>query len=168
MNYPDYTEKDYYPFTVESPINFSGGITLPDRRVAEVESVDDQIARLEARRAKLIARLRQRDLFGKDVYRDGFVIFFQKRFPHSSGTLYSYAAVKTGGSWWTTGARNKGGVTWDQLLDFIIDQGETFNVKFATGWADFPIVNGEPSGGTDPTRVVDNDRDGDLQANTKE
>ncbi len=64
-----------------------------------------------------------------DDFADGDVVLFDKRFGANDRgqnrrvngqnvKVYTYAAVKGGGLWWVTGDRT-GGVTWDQMMDFV-------------------------------------------------
>lgn len=46
------------------------------------------------------------------------LIRFSKRFRGSS-TVYAYAALRTGGLWYLTGAHSPQGITWRKLAQFI-------------------------------------------------
>jgi hypothetical protein len=77
-----------------------------DRR----EVVRSRIEALEQELAELAK-------FGDDVYEDGEVLIFSGSFV--SGTNYHYAAIKAGGSWFLTGARNENQyLSWGNLVSF--------------------------------------------------
>jgi hypothetical protein len=67
---------------------------------------------------------------------DGNVITFQKQFA-AGGIVYSYAALKAKGLWYTTGPKSPKGYTWDELLDFIGDDNRIYLVTEAT-----PLIGG--------------------------
>lgn len=53
-----------------------------------------------------------------DVFTDGDVLRFAKKFPNSE-QRYTYVAVKVDGTWHLTGKRSPQGITWDVLVDFM-------------------------------------------------
>jgi hypothetical protein len=67
---------------------------------------------------------------------DGNVITFMKQFA-AGGIVYSYAALKAKGLWYTTGPKSPKGYTWDELLDFIGDDNRIYLVTEAT-----PLIGG--------------------------
>ena len=52
---------------------------------------------------------------------NGAIIKFNVRFS-SGGTKYSYAAIRAGGLWYTTGPYSPKGYPWDELLDWLDDK----------------------------------------------
>ncbi len=73
----------------------------------DIERLDEDIERL--------------DEIGSDTWPEGTVFRFEKIFvPY--GRVYTYATIKAGtGSdcWYTTGPKNPGPFTWDELIRFI-------------------------------------------------
>jgi len=63
------------------------------------------------------------DAYGVDLYEDGTVLKFEKKFLDTpDATAYTYVALKSNGTWWTSGS-NGGGVhggDWDKLVFFLI------------------------------------------------
>jgi hypothetical protein len=55
---------------------------------------------------------------GSDRFNDGDVIRFTKQFD-TGDTVYTYAAIKVNGSWYTTGPKgNK--FSWDELREWMV------------------------------------------------
>lgn len=77
------------------------------------EFIEKQIEILTEKLAKL-------DRFGEeDPFDDGAVIQFEKQF--GNGRLYSYAAIRADGLWYTTGPRSPKGYTWEDFTQFLAD-----------------------------------------------
>lgn len=70
--------------------------------------------------ARVEARIERIHRFGPDDFSDGEVLWFKKRF---GGTAeYTYAVVKAGGSWYTSGPKGGGQPrTWSELVEFMSD-----------------------------------------------
>lgn len=94
-----------------------GGTAMPQFTDAPAGS----LARLEAQRqatldhaADLALRIQEIKRYGEDDYEDGNVILFERQF-QPGGRVYSYAAIKSEGLWYTTGPRSPKGFRWDEL-----------------------------------------------------
>ena len=86
-----------------------------------INEVDLQL-RLEMEKRRLeeeVERKRQIvERLGDDIFDEGDVLAFTKQFT-KDGMVYSYAAIKTNGLWYTTGPRgNK--YTWDEFVLWLV------------------------------------------------
>ena len=92
---------------------------------------------IERRIAMLEAQLAELNKYGDDIYSNGTVLRFKKRFDGRGGQWYTFAALKASGSWYLTGASSVSGpLTWDELGSFITSRGgDVKGLKVATGWA---------------------------------
>lgn len=83
---------------------------------------------------EMLLEAEQYDRLGDDVYEDGSILVFNKRFgnqprqgrdthPDDRGKTYTYVALKAAGLWYVTGREGgKGsGYSWDRLVDFLAD-----------------------------------------------
>lgn len=62
------------------------------------------------------------------------VIWFTRYFNPNRSKQYTYAAVKAGdGLWYTTGPQSPKGYTWDQLIDWLLQDSQV-TVWVAAGW----------------------------------
>lgn len=92
------------------------------RRVA-TPLIDAQIRRrLEAER--VTAEVERRYALLKDygdgsLFSDGQVLSFERTFI-GSDQVWRYAAVRSGGRWWLTGAKSPQGLTWEQLVLWLV------------------------------------------------
>lgn len=81
------------------------------------ETAEAQLQRNEAERQRLLTRLAVLDKFGADdPWEDETVLIFRRDFggPRS----YGYVAVRMGGTWYVTGARNANrAFTWEELVE---------------------------------------------------
>jgi hypothetical protein len=85
------------------------------RRRAEAEQA---VLELEARRIAEENRLNE--LFGDDVFSNGDVITFEKKYL-ARGRTYVYVALKSGGCWYLTGPQQSGLVyDWRGLCKFVL------------------------------------------------
>jgi hypothetical protein len=75
-----------------------------DNAKASIKVLKREIAELEAKPALPTPR--------EDVIR------FNKQFV-KYGTIYKYAAIRSGNRWYLTGAQSPQNLTWDQLAEFI-------------------------------------------------
>ena len=89
-------------------------------------TIDSEVrAELEKRAAEaaLAKKMGLIDAYGVDLYEDGTVLKFEKKFLDTpDATAYTYVALKSNGTWWTSGS-NGGGVhggDWDKLVFFLI------------------------------------------------
>ncbi len=85
------------------------------------ESVDDAVADVisaRKRQAAIDAKLTIVAEFGEDVYDNGTVFRFEKRFPNSV-KVYLYAVIKANDEWHTTGPKGSS-YTWDQFVVWLI------------------------------------------------
>jgi hypothetical protein len=94
-----------------------------------------RISDLELRIAQLKKELKRLKDRPNEPTENGNIISFHKQFS-GGGTVYSYAAIKAAGLWYTTGPKSPKGYSWDELLDFIGDN-EIYLVTSAT-----PLVGG--------------------------
>lgn len=105
----------------------------------------------EAKKAELEAEVQQRlawiKAFGEDIYEDGDVIRFTKMLGDRS---YTYAAVKAGAYWYTTGIVTKPARrSWQGLLLFMISgdrptlRFEVMEFRFTVGTEPQPRVRAE-------------------------
>jgi hypothetical protein len=78
-------------------------------------AVDKELAR-RAKEKKVTEKLDLVAAFGEDTFEDKTVVRFDKQFNANEKT-YSYAAIKTGGYWYTTGGKC---LTWEQFLGFLV------------------------------------------------
>ena len=107
------------------------GEQILDALAQERAALQDALARNAAARAKVQAQQEQKLKMGQDVFIDGTVIRWVKRFRNADGTLsdqsYTYAAVKAAGKWYTTGSTTRAGAahgrSWQGLLAFMIARG---------------------------------------------
>jgi len=67
---------------------------------------------------KVEEKLRLIEEFGPDEAPNEMVIRFRKQFTNG-GITYTYAAIKVGGKWFTTGPRGAC-YTWDELVGWLI------------------------------------------------
>lgn len=79
----------------------------PVRLVNRLAAVEDEIARLQQKAAKLAA-------VPQDDYPAGAIVVFEKKFTANSIT-YTYVALKAGGYWYLTGDGLRR--SWDSLMD---------------------------------------------------
>lgn len=108
------------------------GQQILERLAQERSALNDALARNALARARVERQQEQKLKMGEDVFEDGDVIRWVKRFRNADGSLsqqsYTYAAVKAGGKWYTTGSLAKTGAahgrTWAGLLAFMIARGE--------------------------------------------
>jgi hypothetical protein len=93
----------------------------PQKKGGNVQKADDLLAERQAQRVleELLAK-KEAALagLGDDEFQNDDVIFFKHQFDEG-GTVYSYAALKTGDAWYTTGPRGAR-YTWDQLKLFMV------------------------------------------------
>lgn len=84
--------------------------------MSKVARIEAQIEALEAERLRLLTQ-------PEDIYQDGDVVWFTKRFG-GEWTRYTYAAVKISTYWYITGSteqRRPSPRSWEALLDFVGD-----------------------------------------------
>ena len=98
--------------------NFNGtrgtSMNVRDRRRRQAELA---IERAQAEIDRLL-RLPEEPTANDDT---PLIVFFQKRF--NGGKAYDYAAIKASdGLWYTTGPRTPKGFTWDELVDWILQE----------------------------------------------
>lgn len=81
--------------------------TTPVRLVSRLAAVEDEIARLQAKREALAA-------IPLDDYPNQAIVVFEKKFS-DNGITYTYVALKAGGYWYLTGDGLRR--SWDALMD---------------------------------------------------
>lgn len=82
----------------------------PVRLVSRLAAVEDEIARLQEKAAKLAA-------IPQDDYPNQAIVVFEKKFDSTSKIAYTYVALKAGGYWYVTGDGLRR--SWDSLMDKI-------------------------------------------------
>lgn len=75
---------------------------------------------------------------------DGTVITFDKRYDHSPGKKFTYAAIKVGGNWFATGKIQGGGLEsgmeWFTFATFLVSGSPATNVKLLSEAA---VIDGD-------------------------
>jgi len=105
------------------PLQIDGDVvteTLRERLTrerAELEKAITLLAGKLARRDEQLAHLGRFPV--EDTFADGTTLQFQKSFPGTPDTTYSYAAHRVDGRWYLTGARSPQGLTWDALVSWM-------------------------------------------------
>lgn len=84
---------------------------------------------------KALDRVRQLDRYGEDDWEDGVVIRFDYQF-QGHGTVYSYAAIKSNGLWYSTGPRAPKAYKWDELTSWFAEAANEVEVKVVTEYCD--------------------------------
>lgn len=127
-------------YTVRGSYNLMYPDTLTEREEPMSNRRNARIASMEAAKARADAEiLRLMSLPEEPTFKDDRpkVVFFQKKF---SGTrrIYDYAVIKAGdGLWYTTGPRTPKGYTWDELVDWMYEDGsEIYMLTIATRFKD--------------------------------
>lgn len=93
-----------------------------------------QKSRIEALEARInammdeVQRLKSRP---EEPDKDVNIVYFTKQFT-VYGKVYSYAAIKAAGLWYTTGPRAPKAYSWDELLDFIDDDDDEIAISVVT------------------------------------
>lgn len=100
--------------TITYEMTFGGDPLPKGRQVNKRTFYEKQIERYSEQLAQL-------DRFGEDDFEDGDVLRFDKKF-HQRGQVYSYAAIKANGLWYTTGPNSPKAYTWDELVQFLPDE----------------------------------------------
>lgn len=85
------------------------------RKRADIEAEAKQ---LERRLSSLVDELAQIDSLPSEPLEDNTVVTFEIRYNSHDHQTYTYAALKAKGAWWLTG-REKGGRSWEELLEFM-------------------------------------------------
>lgn len=87
-----------------------------------MNTADDEVARRiqQAKIDREVAdKMRLIEGFGMDDFLDGTVFKFSKKFVED-GIAYSYAAIKAGGKWYTTGPKSPKGYDWDEFILWLV------------------------------------------------
>jgi hypothetical protein len=92
----------------------------------------------EARMRALESEIFQLKRFGRDRFKTGDVIRFNKTYDAQDGTgkTYTYAVVKTPSGWSLTGQHRKTVYTYDELIEFVVQHPTATDVQVATAWID--------------------------------
>lgn len=100
----------------------------------KMPTVPTKAERLAAQVARLQAELDRIALMPDEPQDPEATIFFEKTF--GTSRKYTYAAVKAGdGLWYTTGPKSPGGYSWQQLIEWILDDGDQdTQIWFASEW----------------------------------
>jgi len=109
--------------------------TLKQRLQREAKEAETAILTLAGKLARREAQLKHLERFpDEDPFTDGTTLIFQKSFPHSPDTKYSYSAVRANELWYVTGDRSPQGVTWDEFVSWMgLGVDEVYRVTPAKG-----------------------------------
>lgn len=88
-----------------------------ENKMRKREEIEREAKQLERRLSSLVVELEKIDNLPAEPGPDGTIVRFDVRYT-PSGVSYSYAALKSRGAWWLTG-REKGGRSWEELLEFM-------------------------------------------------
>jgi len=94
---------------VRTPLKRQPKMTPPSNQV--------RIANLQRRIDALEARVAQ---YGVDEFEVGNVLVFDKQFNGGDKT-YTYAVLKTPTGWYLTGRAGHVSMSWDELIDYVLD-----------------------------------------------
>lgn len=103
-----------------------GDLIAPKKESKPVSRLHD----IQARMAELEAEAAAIGAYGADVYDEGDILKFKCEFDNRPGQVYTYAAIKGGGSWWLTG-RTVAAHSWDELVA-LWRRGHTRKVRVVT------------------------------------
>lgn len=83
--------------------------------------MQDRVNVIRVRMRQLEEELAQLERFPRDTFPEGTVIAFEMNFAPDDidGQIYSYAAIKVNGRWYTTGPRSPKSYTWGQLCEWM-------------------------------------------------
>jgi|SRR5688572_158872 len=88
-----------------------------ERESRELETAVTQLAGQLARRTEQLEHLNRFPV--EDPFQNGDTIQFEKSFPNSPSTYYSYAAHRAVDRWFVTGDRSPNNITWDELVSWM-------------------------------------------------
>jgi hypothetical protein len=71
----------------------------------------------ERQAQRALEKLAALDRFGEDEFEDGTIIAWEYQF-HTGTKVYSYAAIKCGGLWYSTGPNAPKAYSWSQMVDW--------------------------------------------------
>lgn len=92
-------------------------------------ALESALARNAIARNALARREELRAKLGQDVYEDGEVICWTKRFADAGSRVFTYVAVKGGTRWYHTAYREgRHELSWDALVGLMVDKGELLSV----------------------------------------
>lgn len=105
---------------------------IVNTRERQIASAENSIARAQARIDRLLSMPEEPTTDDPD---GALVVWFQHQFNPRS-RVYTYAAVKANdGLWYTTGPASPKGYTWDQLIDWHMNEVNTDSTMWiAGGW----------------------------------
>jgi hypothetical protein len=96
----------------------SRGVSEVDRAVAEQMRQREEEERQTVLDAQVEAKLALIESYGDDVYPDGQVFSFDKRYPDSEHR-YAYAGIKAANVWYLTGIQGKR-FNWSGLVTWLV------------------------------------------------
>jgi hypothetical protein len=114
---------------------FDPSYITPRGTVVEMGNIDNRIKYYSDGLEQALIEKEIRERRPIDDFEDGAVIQYDIKFQNwDDAKVYTYAAVKAAGRWYTTGTRAGRGYTWDELLDWIEPKlvGEIFYVTEET------------------------------------
>lgn len=88
-----------------------------ERESRELEVAVTQLANQLAKRTAQLEHLKRFPL--EDPFADGDTLQFEKSFPGTPDTKYSYVAHRVNDRWYVTGARSPQNLTWDEFVSWL-------------------------------------------------
>lgn len=113
-------EKYTTPTTKQNP-RVRGDNKPMNNDLYNIDQVDIDVANeLNKRQTERLLKTKMNlvDALGEDVFVDGDVITFSKKFDNN-GDTYQYVALKVGDVWYVTG-RNNYSLAWEKLVGFLV------------------------------------------------
>ena len=113
------------------------------RKRSEIEAEAKQ---LERRLSSLVAELEELDSLPAEPTEADAIVSFRVQYREGE-KIYCYTARKAISAWWLTG-REKGGLTWEELLEFmsqhwrIAEEGAPISFRKTTASAGVSVVQG--------------------------
>lgn len=94
--------------------------TLRQRLERESRELEVAVTQLANQLAKRTAQLEHLNRFpAVDPFEDDTTLQFEKSFPGTPDTAYSYVAHRVDGRWYLTGARSPQNLTWDAFVSWM-------------------------------------------------
>lgn len=109
--------------------------TLKQRLAREAKEAETAMLVLAGKLTRRQEQLKHLERFpDKDPFADGTTLIFQKSFPSTPDTKYSYSAVRANDLWYVTGDRSPQGMTWEQFVSWMgLGVDEVYRVTPAKG-----------------------------------
>ncbi len=100
-------------------LNFDSSFTRENELRAQAERAQAQLDEYYRQQERIASANARRAAFGEDDYEDRTVLFFRYMFANGTN-VYDYTALKCGESWYLSGPRRPGPLSWTALVDFWI------------------------------------------------